>query len=1269
LVLESRQFAGTPLAETLVRHFPAGRMSVQAAQLSETAAGCRAIGRLAWLSLPSQPVAIDFFETGARIDMRLSTTRMKSTWRMGDSFARLKGTLLDRVGFRLPKLILDSRENDALPADFQVRLGHPPFPPGLLLKQGLSFEGELDLGLFRFAAWLFEGAKLRVSGPLETLDGAARMWLKAPVGEPLAVGPLRMPLELQLVSYFEPALRPSQPPIPRAYIRLAADLSLDAGGEPVRAPLAVRLDSEDLDLITLEAGLEALSIRGLAKIGALLDGSPLQALMPNEFPGLDGLALERLRATLSLPGRSLAGLGVDVRVDRDWRFFDMFTLRNLKLRFDLSQPASRHFRRVSARVSAETDLGGAALKGHVQLPQLEYQFEMPPGKGFSLSQALEALGAPFEDLPDLRCETFALFGAARRGAFGALTHLQGDWSIAIGIAHLSVREILLRIEREARGGKSGVLSGQVDIGGMRMRVDWRLPGGPVLQARQEVLDLANLLDALGGRRLFDGLPVPREAFQIELREAVCALDVSARSFTASAVFQDWGQVDVSLRKAGSGWGFGLGIRLAESFRFSNLAPALGVLDGLRFANGYLLISSFGFRDLALPNQPAQSVQRVEKGLNIFLPIHLEGGGAMGFLKQMLGGQSPELALRGSFNSARHLLLEAAMSGFQIAPGVAFSQAGLRLGLEGDGDLSLAVFGALQVALRDRLNFTGEMTVEPNGAYFSATMEGVWREPFGMKGVTVRNLAMQLGINAQLIPAIGFAGSARIGGLSGTIALLFNAVDPAESVLQLQFAVLTFKSMLNVLQQRLTQRTPRWMHRYFDDGFRDVDIYLVPETTRIGQLTFEQGFRFQGRFKIADLQGEIKTSLDFVKGLQANGRLQPLRFGKTGRSWIFQANASENPRKGPSFGMEIGMARAPFFRLSASVNLMQFIKRSILISLGENGFAFKLHERTAAHSLDVGCVIDKAGFSFQGRMALGLNASFTVREPRSGVILGKVSLKTGLSGRIQCQAGNRLMMQIQGQFRWRAYYLNLPQVQLRTVPATMPQLASQAGKEIANRAGSIFSQAFGGLGDWGKAIKSGALISVGGVKNAAKVANKAFGAGLDQAASQLKYVGYGANEMASSLSKEFAVSSDRALTSLNRAGFSDRAVAGAMKNSFNYSANRAASYFNSLGRGPAQIALVLKKGLGASNKDIAKGLKKVGYGAKTIGTALNSGAGASTQAVANALRDAGYSAKTVGSVLKSGFNKSRSDIDRMLKRSGFSGSDILKALMDLFTGWF
>ena len=1295
LVLESSQLEGEPAAEILDACFAAGRMVILDAQVGDTASGCTVDGLGALLGVENSHLHVEFFEQAEGTHVRLDAHTLPLGWRLSTSFPGMEGSFADALTYRHPRLSIDSRSPDRLPADFQVELGHEPttVSQGAHVLRGVELQAEIDLAVWNAAAWLINGERITVEGPVEVVDGVARMWLKSELQGPSRLGGFSFPFELQLVSFPSSADR-----VAVSYARVCCDLALEVGGAPLALPVAARLEALEQASLTLEVDSSSLSSVALAELSQLFEGRDLGPLLPATLPGLDRLLVRSVQILLSLEETRVAGVLVDVEVVGEWRFWNL-NLSDLRLRLRLWQGPFAASSTLSVALFATSQLGGAAIASYVELPGLDFRVSLLPGTKMALADLAGFLGLDSLALPEVECVRLALDGNPQTGGWTLRSDVEAQLALDAGVAGLALTDMVVLLQSPGGDAASttGVLSGTLELAGRSLRADWRLPGGLVLMGELGSVGLGAVIDELAGTGVRAGLGFPDQLLEIDIEDVRFVFDAAQGSVTLGGSTGSLGQLELSVQRAEGSWGFGLGVRPREGFTLSDLASELAFLDGVELGSAYLLLSSFAYRELSLPNQPHQSVERVERGVNFYLPLRLGGFPGVSFLEGVVD-LDVDVALRGAFSTSRELLLEAALAGFEITKGVEFQTVGFRVRTS-VGDVALSLFGTLLVTLEDELTFTGEVTAEPTGAYLSATMEGTWEEPFGIKGFTLSDVALQVGWAASGLPAVGVAGTAVVGGFAGSFAVLLNSVDPIESVLQLAFDELTTEVLFDELMAPQVRRAvPAELRELLAYGYRDVDIHLVPETTRIGQVDYQQGFRLAGKTALLGVQGKIDARLDYLTGLEAEGRVDRIRLARIpGGPYLFALTAADDARRGPAFEVDFTTTGTPSLSLSGRVAMLGFFEDLVLAEGGARGLRFRLERQVGPTEARLDCTLGDDGLAGSGRLRFDLDFSTSVKIPGTDTKLGRVVVKSRLVGRAEIEVGpDAFVARVTGSFEWRGQSLSIPEIEIRTTPRDMEHLLRLVVEGIEDSADDLFADLLGSLEDLMQAMGEG-VVAVGRAigqtaeEAGAAIAN-AYGATAEQAAEFFSETDFSPAEVGGAMKSGFVASADEAAKILEGAGYASRAVGRALKGNFTTSANTVARALKGAGFSSSSTAKALKGTFTNSTEAAAKALKRAGFSTSKVGSALKGTFSNSHDTVGKALKAAGCSAKDSAKVLKTTFDKGAKNVARhfkrewnkgdngvknLLKDSGFSKNNVKGAMEDIFnwgpakfvTGWF
>ncbi|MCG8421557.1 MAG: hypothetical protein MJE77_26860 [Proteobacteria bacterium] len=913
---------GVESIETMLRGlFDDGWLHIEDADLESDDTSVTINGRGTVFRIPRAAISATF-HLGDQPALALCASEFPAVWNMSNSFPAMAGGFMDMIGFRHPRLTVDSRAENGLAPHFQTAFGLSPTPPMLdkFVLRGITFEAEVDLKAFNAVAWLIQGDRLEVRGPLEMRGNAARMWLRSDTLSPVEMGGFSLPFELQFISLFEPgedlgagqsgqgqAAAPSgqgraasssatSATKARGFARLAATATFGRGDSGVELPLAAMVDHPRLAELTLEVGGDDPSQMAFGAMSRAIGADQFMKRLGDSFPSLDDVVIERVAITGSSPEKTITRFQIDVALDATIDVIaDFLSMSGFVVRFTLVEPGtSRSKLYVATKFNAE--LFGTGFSGHMTMPRMWFNAQLAQGESIDLAKLVETV-LPELKGPDLACTSFRVYGDLKGTSLSMFTEIEGDWAIPIGISDLTVQRMGVQLSRDSTAGNvktTGAVYGHIAIGDVELLASWRVPGGLFLKGSIEELNLARVVGQLCGKNAFQGMPIAPDILDVTLKDAVVTADFSSRTFSLAAGADKLGRAELFIQKPqDAGWGMGLGLSMPGDFRFSSLSKSLSVLDGFDISNAYMVISTFAARELTLPGQPRDQVTRTQRGVNFYLPIVLEGKGALAPLRNVLGDDGASLTLRGAL-SEQGGLLEAAMAGFEVASGVVFESAGFRMAFEKDGDASFSIFGRVAVDLRDQLLFTGELLVQPNGATLSATMQGTWNRPFGIAGVVLAEVALQLGLSAQGLPTVGLAGAAKIGNFEGSLAILINSVDPAESVLSLQFNELSLSVLLDsLISPQARKSAPNWLTGLLDSGYRDVDVYICPESTYIGQNYYPQGFRFKAKTDIFGWDAEVEAELSYTSGIRFYGACEPLRLGQINSDkYAFELTAAD-----------------------------------------------------------------------------------------------------------------------------------------------------------------------------------------------------------------------------------------------------------------------------------------------------------------------------------------------------------------------------------------
>ena len=96
------------------------------------------------------------------------------------------------------------------------------------------------------------------------------------------------------------------------------------------------------------------------------------------------------------------------------------------------------------------------------------------------------------------------------------------------------------------------------------------------------------------------------------------------------------------------------------------------------------------------------------------------------------------------------------------------------------------------------------------------------------------MALQLGITYAATPEVGIAGQLQVGEFSGSAAVRFDSDEPAKSMVAVAFESLYLHDIIRAFcSPEVIEAVP--VELIGDMGLEAVNVYIVPQDTRIGEL--------------------------------------------------------------------------------------------------------------------------------------------------------------------------------------------------------------------------------------------------------------------------------------------------------------------------------------------------------------------------------------------------------------------------------------------------
>lgn len=309
------------------------------------------------------------------------------------------------------------------------------------------------------------------------------------------------------------------------------------------------------------------------------------------------------------------------------------------------------------------------------------------------------------------------------------------------------------------------------------------------------------------------LDLPKD-FDLTLSSALIRMDAGEDSagFELLATVADIGTFEFAIHEQGSQWGFTCGLDLqthglkklpglqdlGQLLDFVSLEEAVFVLSSAD-AGGFTFpdITTFGpghagHRQLRVPD----SLDTVPLGMGMYAQL---GGSNDDGLTRMLhfAGLSSDVTVEVSVVvslpdpiTASKLALAV---DYKVSSGVHLEgQVGVAMT---EGDPSVFVAGTIETKLQDQpVKLTVEGAVAPGGIYVFGEFDG----ELTFDSLTIADIVLEIGIDEEGIPTVGFAGTIADGSFDSSVAILIDSTDPTNSLLAGSISDLTLADILKVL---------------------------------------------------------------------------------------------------------------------------------------------------------------------------------------------------------------------------------------------------------------------------------------------------------------------------------------------------------------------------------------------------------------------------------------------------------------------------------------
>lgn len=258
----------------------------------------------------------------------------------------------------------------------------------------------------------------------------------------------------------------------------------------------------------------------------------------------------------------------------------------------------------------------------------------------------------------------------------------------------------------------------------------------------------------------------------------------------------------------------------------------------------------------------------------------------------------------------------------------------------------------------------------------AALDSAWKNPFGIRGVTITQLGAQMKIPwAGWIDGIAFRGGFTIGtdALDGDVAWLFDSTKPENNVVHVE-------SESGIALDRLLRATLPGSYLPADllaVRLERVTFHLAPKGGWVAGKYYDPGFALAGTLDLWGFTASVAGRVDYLNGAALAGEMQRVEIRASGTEVLTLAAAEG--AGGPAVRFEFTTARQAL-ELTGQVRLFGGAMKSALAGgFTKNGFYFTFTDDPALGMYrKVGVVCERGVFRFT------LGCGFVARVNVAGV---------------------------------------------------------------------------------------------------------------------------------------------------------------------------------------------------------------------------------------------------------------------------------------------
>ncbi len=561
----------------------------------------------------------------------------------------------------------------------------------------------------------------------------------------------------------------------------------------------VMLEAENIKGVSIAKFEDLVEISGPENLGAQIPSAVNDKIKSLQLEAI-GIYLSKAESGLDV-SFSFLTIGIP---DVDWSLIPKYIcIDSIFAQFMVAAPLSGTASYTSS-IGASLDLDGIPVKVWAYYPAFEVYGELEQPQNLPLKKLMNKyipLAGANPPIGDLSVDQVDV--DVSPGKFYNLNILMADhtpWEIELGSVTFTVKNLALNILNSSAEGKKfgGNFSGYLEfIDGIVFQVNYTTPGDVSLRAAIETIKLSQLISKL----TLAAIPIPH-GFDLTFEKSSILIEKQgdAYDFMLGTQMKGFGSLGFEVTKVAGQWGFALAMEVPESTldKIPGLAKLEAfekvlTLEDVLMVVGSIVPTNLNFLNLAQFNNPniktkkiqlPQGITGPQKGFNVYANIDMDLQAVTKLLRGFLSlPQNLQVALSVGTNPPADSKLTATISGK------------FRKDVDVQGTLQLAiieeqpvfsVIGSLTVPIQGAYcEFDLVMAFVPNGAFLAGDLQSVNHDGKNKSlqfwVIKLRSLALEIGIDWEGVPSLGFAAQIEVDTFDSSIAVFADSADPAQSL--------------------------------------------------------------------------------------------------------------------------------------------------------------------------------------------------------------------------------------------------------------------------------------------------------------------------------------------------------------------------------------------------------------------------------------------------------------------------------------------------------